>query len=122
MKTVKSESTIFFDVDDTLVLWQKPGKNVRRVAVTCPYSGEQYNLGIHSGHVKVLKDRKVRGSFIVVWSAGGYMWAEAVIKALKLFDYVDLIMSKPHAYVDDKKAEDIMGQHIYLSVNDKYGN
>jgi len=121
MKTITTESTIFFDVDQTLVLWGKIKKKHKVVAITCPHSGEQYYLRPHKGHIKILKDRKSRGSFITVWSAGGFAWAEAVVKALDLTQHVDLIMSKPHAYVDDKKAEEFMGERIYLGIDDSYG-
>jgi len=121
MQVIKTESTLFFDVDQTLVMWGKLKKKYKAVAITCPYQGEQYYLRPHQGHIKVLKDRKVRGSFIVVWSAGGYAWAEAVVKALNLTNYVDLIMSKPHAYCDDKIATEFMGERIYLEIDDNYG-
>ena len=34
---------------------------------------------------------------------------------------VDLIMTKPHAYIDDKPAEEFMGEHIYLPYGNGYG-
>jgi len=121
MKTVKTESTIFCDVDDTLVMWRKAKKGDKVVAVTNPHSGEQNYLVVHKGHVRVLKDRKSRGAHIVVWSAGGYAWAEAVVKALGLEEHVDLIMSKPLMYIDDKKAKHFMGEHLYIPYGDGYG-
>lgn len=122
MKIVGHESTVFIDVDDTLVMWGKKAKKGQRlVAVTNPHSGEQHYLMPHKGHIKVLKDRKARGSFIVVWSSGGYKWSESVIKALKLESYVDLVMTKPHMYIDDKTAKHIMGEHLYIPFGDGYG-
>lgn len=121
MKVMEVESTIWIDVDDTLVMWGKIPKGSKVVHVTCPYTGEQFILRKHLGHIKILKDRHVRGSLIVVWSAAGYKWAAAVIKALGLSAYVDLVVSKPHAYIDDKKAKDFMGERIYLSVDGPYG-
>jgi FMN phosphatase YigB (HAD superfamily) len=115
---IDTESTIFFDVDDTLVMW---GKEENRIEVKEPYYGEPTFVTPHKGHIKILKDRKARGSFIVVWSAGGYRWAAAVIKALKLEEYVDLVMTKPHAYVDDKQPNEIMGERIYLPYGGGYG-
>ncbi len=121
MKTLKSESVIFVDVDQTLIIWGKIKKDKKSVAITSPYSGEQHLVMIHTAHVKILKDRKARGSTIIVWSANGHAWAEVVVKALKLEEYVDIAMSKPYAYMDDKKAKEIMGERIYLAFDDSYG-
>jgi len=121
MKVITQESTIFIDIDDTLVMWGKAKRNEKVIHITCPYSHQQETLRPHKGHIKVLKDRHARGSFIVVWSAGGYQWANAVVKALGLEKHVDLVMSKPHAYVDDKQAVEIMGERIYLPYEGGYG-
>lgn len=121
MKVVDKESTIFFDVDDTLVMWGKAKKGQKVVMVTSPHDGKQEYLRPHPGHIKVLKDRRARGSFIVVWSAGGFAWARAVVKALGLEDYVHLVMTKPHMYVDDLEAQHIMGERLYLPYGNGYG-
>ena len=121
MKVISQESTIFIDVDNTLVMWGKAKKHEKVVMVTCPYSAQQEVLRPHKGHIKVLKDRHARGSFIVVWSAGGYQWANAVVKALGLEQHVDLVMSKPHMYIDDKKAKGILGERLYIPYGDDYG-
>lgn len=118
---VLKESTVFCDVDDTLVMWGKIKRGEKAIAVTCPHGGHQEYLRPHKGHIKILKDRKARGSFIVVWSAGGFAWANAVVKALGLENHVDLIMTKPHCYIDDKEAKDIMGERIYLPYGNGYG-
>jgi FMN phosphatase YigB (HAD superfamily) len=121
MKIVGQESTVFCDVDDTLVMWKKAKKGQKAVAVTSPHDGQQTYLLPHYGHIKVLKDRKARGSCIVVWSSGGYAWAAAVVKALGLQDYVDFCMTKPHLYMDDKTAKEIMGERLYIPYGDGYG-
>ena len=122
MKTVNNEQVIYFDVDDTLVVWGKIKKGQKMVKIIDPYSKDmEHHLRMHLGHIKVLKDRKARGAYIVVWSAGGYRWAEAVVKALKLTDYVDMVMSKPIMYVDDCKAEEILGERLYLGLDSQYG-
>jgi FMN phosphatase YigB (HAD superfamily) len=122
MKTIKQESTVFIDCDDTLVMW--PTKEMSKtfaIPIKNPHDNKIDCLLRHEGHIKVLKDRKARGSFIVVWSSGGFAWAEAVVKALGLEDYVDLCMTKPHMYIDDKKAEQIMGEHLYIPYGSGYG-
>ena len=122
MRVIDKESTIFCDVDDTLVMWGKDGiVGEDLIEIKEPHYGRVEILAPHKGHIKILKDRKARGSFIVVWSAGGFAWAEAVVKALGLENYVDLVMTKPHAYVDDKVAADIMGERIYLPYKGGYG-
>ncbi len=118
MIIIKNEQVIMVDVDETLVMWRGDKFNL---TVTCPYSGYGKNLVKNHGNIKVLKDRKARGSTIVVWSAGGHAWAEAVVKALELEEYVDYIMSKPIGYVDDKTADKILGEHIYIPYGSHYG-
>ena len=121
MKVIENEQLIMIDVDDTLVMWGSENIDYKRVLVEDPYDNKTVELRAHAGHIKVLKDRKARGAFIVVWSAGGYKWAEAVVKALQLESYVDIIASKPFMYIDDKLAEDILGERLYLGANSKYG-
>lgn len=121
MKVISQESTIFIDCDQTLVMWGKAKKHEKVIAITCPYSAKQEILRPHKSHIKVLKDRHVRGSFIVVWSASGYQWANAVVKALGLEAYVDQVMSKPQMYIDDKKAKEVLGERLYIPYGDDYG-
>lgn len=121
MKVIENEQLVFVDCDDTLVMWVPCNKEFKTVIITDPYDGQKLKLKAHAGHIKVLKDRKARGAFVVVWSAGGYKWANAVVEALGLQDYVDLIASKPFMYIDDKDAEHIMGEHLDLGPNSKYG-
>lgn len=121
MKIINNESNIYFDVDDTLVIWGKIARGQKAVAITDPYDGSQHVLRPHLGHIKVLKDRKKRGCIIHVWSAGGYRWAEAVVKALKLESHVDFVLSKPVMYVDDLQAADILGERLYLGKDSEYG-
>jgi len=122
MKIIDKESIVFADVDDTLVMWGKAKKGEKVVAITSPHDGKLEYLRPHKGHIKILKDRKSRGSYIIVWSAGGFAWAEAVVKALGLEKYVDQVMTKPHLYIDDKKAKEFMGEHVYLPYGGTYGS
>lgn len=121
MKVQTQEVVIVCDVDDTLVMWGKAKKGEKVIHVTCPYSHKQETLRPHKGHIKVLKDRHARGSLIIVWSAAGNQWANAVVKALGLEPYVDLILSKPTMYIDDKKAKEVLGTRLYIPYKDNYG-
>lgn len=118
------ESTIWIDVDDTLVIWGKsPEEYPNGLWIPNPHyldESPKY-LVPHEGHIRILKDRKARGSAIIVWSAGGNLWAETIIKALGLEAYVDYIFTKPHAYIDDKTADEFMKERIYLPLDNPYG-
>lgn len=119
----QSESIIFVDCDDTLVMWGDDLRaGDRTVSIENPHNPGEFDiLRVNEGHLRVLKDRYMRGSYIIVWSAGGYQWAETVVKALELEDYVHQIMSKPLAYMDDKDASQILGERIYLGSRPTYG-
>lgn len=122
MKTIISEQVIFWDCDDTLGMWQKPIKKGQTVvSVTCPYTGEQKHLRVHEPHIEILKARHARGATNIVWSANGYQWATALVKALAIQEYVSYTMSKPIMFVDDKPANAILGEHLYLSPDCGYG-
>ena len=116
VKTVGNEVNVFCDFDDTLVHWDElffqPGDG--KVKIIDPYDKSVNYLKPHKKHIRLLKKMKGRGNFIIVWSAGGYKWAEAVVKALKLEDIVDLVMTKPAKYVDDLDASIWIGSRIYL--------
>ena len=98
-----SDDNMFFDVDETLVFWKTdfdPNDDI--IEAVDPYLGGQIiKLVPHHRHVNFLKRAKGQGRQVVVWSAGGAYWAKAVVEALGIEDYVDVIMSKPVAYCDD---------------------
>lgn len=125
MKVIENESNIFVDVDDTLVMWDWDTelRGDQTVAVQCPYeaAGIQYVVRPNLPNIKVLMNQKARGSYITVWSQNGYQWAEAVVKALGLEEYVDQAMSKPRMYMDDLPCQNWMGERVYLSPDSKYG-
>ncbi len=108
------EMVVTYDCDDTLVMWHK---DIKDVNVNDPYGpvGSQIALKKHNKHIKLLKNHKAQGYFIIVWSAAGKLWADAVVEALDLKDYVDLTLAKPVKYVDDLPASEILGSRIYLS-------
>jgi hydroxymethylpyrimidine pyrophosphatase-like HAD family hydrolase len=117
MQVASSEMTIFFDVDDTLIFWDN--KCMRpfdgAVEITCPHDGMKTWHRVHERHVGFLKKQKAKGYAVIVWSASGTKWAEAVVKKLGLESYVDFVMSKPIKWVDDlSNPEHLVGTHIYL--------
>jgi hypothetical protein len=112
----KNERVIMTDIDDTLVKWSgnphQPGKN--KISIVDPYTGELVYLTPHKKHISLLKHFSSRGYYIVAWSAGGGLWAEAVIEALGINDHINFIMSKPEKYIDDLPCSEWMGNRIYV--------
>lgn len=109
MNIIDNERVSCFDVDETLIIHRNsPASYIldRRI-------DEKIYYEPYTEHIRLLKQMKARGQFIIVWSAGGYEWAKMVIEELGLIDYVDLIMTKPSAYVDDKDANDFM-ERVYI--------
>ena len=115
MKTVDTDNAMFFDVDDTLVMWEETPIFNETVVITDPYNGELETLYLNNCHIRLLKRSKHRGRTIVVWSHGGFKWAEAVVKALELEEYVDLVMTKMEDYVDDLDVDEWALKNIYLN-------
>jgi FMN phosphatase YigB (HAD superfamily) len=129
---LNSANVIFFDVDDTLILWDSynhrsdpnfdsisltPHENLKgRIIVEDPYMpGHMMSFRPHVAHCHILIRNKNQGRTIVVWSAAGHAWASTVVKALGLEEYVSLIMEKPKIIVDDTPFENWHPQRIYLS-------
>lgn len=112
MKIIKSEQNIMWDVDDTLVMRELPGPH--DLVLYNPAMEQNECLMIHHEHVKQLKSSKNRGFNNIVWSGNGYQWAEIVIKALELENYVDTIMTKPIKFFDDLQADEVLVNRVYL--------
>jgi len=112
MITLKCDQPTYFDVDDTLVSW---GYNSAPIdgAVEIVCNGFSQFLIPHKKHIEQLKAHKARGHTIVVWSQGGWQWAEAVVKGLGLEKFVDLCISKPLWIYDDLPAEAFMPKNIW---------
>jgi len=117
-----SNLTVYFDVDDTLIMWNATDEQLDKDGVTikCPSGYTVVDEEVthcppwyakvlpHKKHIEQLIKHKMRKHMVVVWSAGGYDWAEAAVKALKLEQYVDLVVCKPTWAYDDMPAERIV--------------
>ena len=109
MKVLTGTKTVYFDVDNTLVFSAKE----------CPsFLGDTVVIGcrqwvVHEEHRELIYDFKARGHTVVVWSAGGAEWAASVVRALGIEDEVDLCISKPDWYFDDKAAGEWIIRHYY---------
>lgn len=129
MNVIQSTKIICFDCDDTLVLWNGKGmswgkNNKEAVAFRDPYNSKEYYdsylyLKPNNEVIELLKTYKAAKWTIVVWSAGGWLWAKEVVKTLNLEEYVDLCMSKPERYVDDNPCTAWMGMYVEVTLGGK---
>ncbi len=113
MKVLTSDNVAMCDVDDTLVTTDyTPDQFHDTITVTC---GNNYIrvLPIQK-HINLLQNFKGRNFTNIIWSQGGWEWAEAVVKALELEPYVDLIICKPKWYIDDLPCQEFMGKRTFL--------
>lgn len=96
-------NTVYFDVDDTLVLHHDmlPSEVMEEKGIRIDIHNFAFWVVPHEPHIKLLKEFKSNGKLIVVWSQGGSDWAEAVVDALNLREHVDLCVCKPTWFVDD---------------------
>lgn len=102
MYILRSDVTVFWDCDDTLIKWI-PGTT---------------NWEPHKRHIRELKKFYNRGQPVVVWSAGGYEHALNIVKKLKLEQFVSVVMAKPRWWADDCAADDVLPQHSRIFFQD----
>lgn len=121
MNVAPSDKVATFDVDDTLILWDEDFKHndANKIEVICPYDGTSSFHVVHEQHLRFMRKLKARGFSIVVWSAAGTFWAEAVVKALGIEDTVDFVMSKPDKVIDDLKTPNQIIPHPLWMENKK---
>ncbi len=103
MFTCKAGRTAYFDVDDTLMEWQTCSKHDEN-AVQVRNNGHIFYKKAIWPNIEGLKDHAHAGHIVIVWSKGGVEWATAVITALRLEHYVDIVLTKPDWYYDDQPA------------------
>lgn len=123
MQVLKNERIIFCDVDDTLVMHRTFDPNeegVESVVVADPTSNHHLLLEVNKNMVRLVKEEHGRGGTIIVWSRGGYAWAESVVHALKLESYVHTVMSKPPIYFDDKPVQEWLTDRVYIGPDINY--
>ena len=119
MYKVTCGPTVYFDVDDTLLMWDLPEgiypNDDRLITVKCRNYTERclpnkYNINLLISLAK-------RGHSIVVWSGGGADWAEAAVKALELEEFVEVVSGKPQYYIDDiANPKEWIGKHGYFDM------
>lgn len=110
------------DIDDTLLLWDVPVNTpgVRVVEFQEPHLKDITRAVVNENNLRLMKEKKHRGCFIILWSQGGYEYAKAVRDALHLQDYVDLIMTKPVGLIDDLPSSAWLPGPVNIPYNKNY--
>ena len=101
MYKVTPGPTVYFDCDDTLLMWNPPKIHSKDELIQVECRGKRSLSYPNYHNIELLKNLANRGHAIVVWSGGGADWAEAVVKALQIEDYVEVVTGKPQYYIDD---------------------
>lgn len=102
---IENETVAVCDVDWTLIeacLPDTPGA----IKMLDPRTDEDIYFVPYEEHILLVKQMKGRGRYIIVWSAAGFAWADAIVNVLGLRPYVDMTMTKPAVAIDDKPIEE----------------
>lgn len=113
------------DIDDTIVMHKKADQIPlgQLVNVEDPLNeGEVIPMQVNVPMVRLVLEEQKRGSYIIMWSRGGYQWAVNVLKAVGIFDKVNLVMAKPMVYGDDKEVSEWLKDRVYLGPDVVYKN
>jgi hypothetical protein len=113
--------TVYCDIDDTLIMFSVPDDFPEEDLVTIDDGNICMKVAPNKYNIEYLKKLHIRKHLICCWSAAGSDWAEIAVKALKLEDYVHIIISKPAIYIDDlKDPKDFMGKYAYYDIKGKH--
>lgn len=119
LKVISGIDTAYFDVDDTLVMWDTTLINENSNSAVLFDNPDdpkiKWLLLPNPKTIEALKAQKRAGGTVIVWSAGGWDWALEVVTKLGLIDYVDAVMSKPNRYYDDLPSSEFMGTRYDFS-------
>jgi len=137
MIVISGDQILYVDVDDTLIMWNPTPEQIaeRGIEIFCPNSttvnedGEVVNVGgwsawvvSHRKHIEQIKKHKMRNHTVVVWSQGGFDWAEAAVKALKIEYLVDVVITKPRWIIDDIKPQEFMPEPLWMKDDQDESN
>lgn len=105
---------VFFDCDDTLVLWNTSKYNETAPAVCSEFFPPDYiTLIPHQKNINLLKKFAKLNYEVIVWSQTGSDWAREVVDILNIKKYVSGYMTKPRFYVDDLPCTAWMGERVW---------
>jgi len=114
MQVIKGNQFTFFDVDDTIIMWDRDSQDVLIDGIW---------FTTHKGHLVQMYKHAARGHQIILWSAGGWEWAERVAVALGLDKDIKnlVVLEKPTWFYDDLRPEDFLGYNKYLGKDPEAG-
>lgn len=114
MQVIEGDNAIYFDVDNTLIMWNPDPMDPNNMWIPSLKTGELVQLLPHKKHIDLLKHHARVGNTVIVWSKSGPQWAKHIVEQLYLTTYVDLVVGKPSCFYDDLKPEQFMGSHRYF--------
>lgn len=112
MKKLRNSKIWYFDVDDTLILWDK-SKYPHLPILNFTYKSKSINITPHQRNINLLVKLSKIGWYIRVYSGSGADWAEIVVKNLGIEQYVDSVECKPQGITDDKGPGDGLTYVVY---------
>lgn len=77
---IKSTKLVAFDVDETLILWNPDEIDPERILPRIIFNGVP--VLAHSKHIELMSQFAARGHTVMVWSKGGWQWAQKVVTTL----------------------------------------
>jgi len=112
-------NAIYFDVDETLIFWEDSEAIDRMLSRGCLVDDRFVTLDTicfrkHNYHIDRLIQHHNTGDLVVVWSAGGKGWADRVVDALEIREFVDVVLPKPNFYYDDIELKDFNSRRMFF--------
>lgn len=104
MINLKSGRTVVVDCDQTLLNWdydKYPHELKDLIEIEDPETGYKKAFLPHFHNIEFVKNLRLQGYTIIVWSAASGLWAQKVVEILNLEKYVHLTCDKPELAIDD---------------------
>jgi FMN phosphatase YigB (HAD superfamily) len=121
VEVIKSERTVFFDIDGTLVHKSDPKNDAPTILIHDPYSDRMVHRQKHLPHIKLLTNYIARDFTVFVWSKNGYRWAAEVLEALRLSHLPIRVLTKPCVFVDDEPPANWLGEQVFIPSTSSFG-
>lgn len=114
MNIIKNPRIWEFDVDDTVIMWNRSEFSPKE-KITINHVKGPVELVPNKKNINLLIKLSKIGWYIRVHSGSGVEWAQKIVTSLGLEKYVDSVESKPLGKTDDKPPGD---GFAYLAYRD----